>query len=420
MPLNPDFNNCPAWKTPAYISALPHQRMGTAFPRNLVLLGSTGSIGRSCLAVLENLSPEEKTFFPVLALAGGKNIELLARQAQIHRPAFLAVQDIKLVEPLQKLLPTGYKPEILAGPEGFARLAGLNEAQVVLSAQVGAAGLTGTLSAAQAGKIIALANKESLVLAGELIRNICAQTGAVILPVDSEHNAIFQVLMERFQLEPVKILLTASGGPFRGRKRNELANISPENALKHPNWSMGAKISIDSATLMNKGLEVIEACYLYGLPLAQVEVVLHPQSIVHSAICFKDGSIIAQMGTPDMRMPIAHALGWPRRISSGTPGLDLNTTTPLTFEPPDLNTFTCLTLAYQALQAGQGLPVILNAANEIAVAAFLNRSLPFLGIADLVEAAMQALATTAPHCEAEILQLDEKTRAFCLGKLKEA
>ena len=278
--------------------------------------------------------------------------------------------------------------------------------------------MAGTLSAARAGKIIALANKESLVLAGDLIRKLCLETGAVILPVDSEHNAIFQVLMERFQLEPVKILLTASGGPFRGRKREQLTQITPEDALKHPNWSMGAKISIDSATLMNKGLEVIEACYLYGLPLSQIEVVLHPQSIVHSAICFKDGSIIAQMGTPDMRMPIAHALGWPRRIQSGTPILNLTVTKPLTFEQPDLETFTCLNLAYQALQAEQGLPVILNAANEVAVDAFLNRKLSFLGIANLVEAAMQELATKTPCNQAEILHLDEQTRIFCRNKLE--
>ena len=415
MPINPNLKN---WKTPTYISTLPHQSMNGLFPRNLVLLGSTGSIGCSTLAVLENLDPDEKNLFSVLALAAGKNIELLARQACIHRPAFLAVQDMELIKPLKALLPSGYTPEILSGSEGFAKLASLNEAQVVLSAQVGAAGLAGTLSAARAGKIIALANKESLVLAGELIRELCAQTGAVILPVDSEHNAIFQALMERFQLEPVKILLTASGGPFRGRKRNQLTQITPEDALKHPNWSMGAKISIDSATLMNKGLEVIEACYLYGLPLAQVEVVLHPQSIVHSAICFKDGSIIAQMGTPDMRMPIAHALGWPRRIQSGTPVLNLNNAKPLTFEQPDLETFTCLNLAYQALQGGQGLPVILNAANEIAVDAFLNRKLSFLGIAHLVEAAMQKLATKTPGNEFEILHLDAQTRSFCLSRLE--
>ncbi len=415
MPTNPNFAN---WKTPAYISALPHQSMNGLFPRNLVLLGSTGSIGCSTLAVLENLDPDEKTLFNVLALAAGKNIDLLARQARVHRPAFLAVQNEKLIAPLKNLLPSGYTPEILFGPEGFARLANLNEAQVVLSAQVGAAGLAGTLSAARAGKIIALANKESLVLAGNLIRKLCLETGAVILPVDSEHNAIFQVLMERFQLEPVKILLTASGGPFRGRKREQLTQITPEDALKHPNWSMGAKISIDSATLMNKGLEVIEACYLYGLPLSQIEVVLHPQSIVHSAICFKDGSIIAQMGTPDMRMPIAHALGWPRRIQSGTPVLNLTATKPLTFEQPDLETFTCLNLAYQALQAEQGLPVILNAANEIAVDAFLNRKLSFLGIAHLVEAAMQELVAKTPCNQAEILHLDEKTRIFCRNKLE--
>lgn len=409
------------WKTTEYISPLPLKQLDKQFPRNLVILGSTGSIGRSTLAVLENLPPEQSAFFKVKALAGGKNIELLARQAATHRPPYLAVQEEALIAQLKNLLPANYHPEILAGQEGYANLAALPEAQLVLSAQVGAAGLRATLSAARAGKIVALANKESLVLAGELMRTICAESESVLLPVDSEHNALFQLLMERVQPEPVKLVITASGGPFRGHTRQELKNITPDQALKHPNWSMGAKISIDSATLMNKGLEVIEAHHLYGLPAEQIEVVVHSQSIIHSFICFKDGSYLAQLGTPDMRMPIAHALGWPRRIESGVENLSLYNCPDLSFEKPDLESFPCLGYAYDAMREGGGLPIILNAANEIAVEAFLGRKLSFLGISDLVLAAMQELAGPFPShsgiTENDIIELDQKTRSWCLDRL---
>lgn len=415
-------NQTKNWKKPDYISTMPYRKMRAHFPRNLVILGSTGSIGCSTLAVLENLPITQKTLFNVLALAGGQNIKLLAKQALLHRPAVLAVQEEHLIAPLTDLLlPSGYTPEILYGPKGYAQLAALQDADLVVSAQVGAAGLAGTLAAARAGKMIALANKESLVLAGDLIRIECAKHKAVILPVDSEHNAIFQLLMERFRLEPAKVIITASGGPFLGLNRDELKNVSPEMALKHPNWSMGAKISIDSATLMNKGLEVIEAYHLYGLPLEQIDVAVHPQSIVHSAIAFSDGSIISQMSTPDMKMPIAHALGWPKRIECGVPKLDLTASKALSFERADTETFPCLKLAYQALTAGPGMTIILNAANEIAVDAFLNKQISFLDIPDIIDAAMQILGgqAGANHFigEQEILKLDQDTRAYCLKRI---
>lgn len=411
-----------SWKTPEYISPLPLERLDSLFPRNLALLGSTGSIGRSTLAVLENLPPEQSACFNVTALAAGKNIELLARQAALHRPPYLAVQEEELIAPLKALLPHGYRPEIMSGQAGYASLAALPEVQMVLSAQVGAAGLKGTLSAARAGKIVALANKESLVLAGSLIRSICQESGAVLLPVDSEHNALFQLLMERLKPEPVKLTITASGGPFRGRTSAELVKITPSEALKHPNWSMGAKISIDSATLMNKGLEVIEAHHLYGLPAAQIDVVVHRQSIIHSFISFKDGSYLAQLGTPDMRMPIAHALGWPRRIDPGVKELSLQTCPDLSFEKPDLEVFPCLRYAYEAMKEGGGMPIILNAANEIAVEAFLSGRLDFPGIPGMVGDAMQSLftrfTTGNQYSEDDILNLDRETRTWCLDRLQ--
>lgn len=405
------------WKTPAYISPLPLEKLHDFFPRGLVILGSTGSIGRSALAVLEALEPEQSRQFPLKALAAGKNIELLARQANRHRPGLLAVQEEHLIAPLRRLLADGYHPEILAGQAGYARLARLEEAQLVLSAQVGAAGLRATLAAARAGKIVALANKESLVLAGGLIRAICAENGAVVLPVDSEHNALFQLLMERLCPEPAKLLITASGGPFRGLTRAELQHVTPEAALKHPNWSMGAKISIDSATLMNKGLEVIEAHQLYGLPPDQIDVTVHKQSIAHSLVCFRDGSYLAQLGTPDMRMPIAHALAWPRKIPSGVPVLSLNSAPDLSFESPDPVNFPCLQYAYEVMRKGGGYPVILNAANEIAVEAFLNRRIGFLGIPELILAALNAVPEQAALSEQAILELDRKTRRWCLDRL---
>ncbi len=373
-----------------YISGSPSAAWRNTWPRGLVILGSTGSIGRSALAVVES-HPEA---FRIEGLACARQVERLAEQAGRWRPSHLAVLDEEAAARLKPLLPQGYAPTILIGREGYAQLAALPEAGTVLSAQVGAAGLDGTLAAALAGKVICLANKESLVLAGDLVRRVCASTGAVILPVDSEHNAIFQCLAGRGQ-EVSRLILTASGGPFRGRSRDDLRNITPAQALKHPNWSMGAKISIDSATLMNKGLEVIEAYHLYGVPAERIKVLVHPQSVIHSLVEFEDGTQLAQLGTADMRLAIASCLLWPRCLPVGVPPLDL-TATALTFHEPDTDVFPCLDLARQSLAQRGGRCVVLNAANEAAVELFLEGGCAFLDIPRLIEAALKAHDASEP------------------------
>ena len=391
-----------------YISNL-HPPVPAPFPRALAIMGATGSIGASTLDVVERHPDKLK----VLALAGGRNAARLAEQAARLRPPCLAVLDDAVARELRDLLPAGYAPEIFIGPRGYAALAALPEVGVVLSAQSGAAGLAATLAAVRAGKIVALANKESLVLAGDLIRAECAKSGAIILPVDSEHNALFQALGSEPISRVRRLILTASGGPFRGKKRGDLVSITPEAALKHPNWSMGAKISIDSATLMNKGLEIIEAHHLYGLPLKQIDVLVHPESIVHSLVEFNDTSMLAQLGPADMRVAIAHCLGWPERITPGVAPLDLLALGRLTFEDVDHDTFPCLNLARAALAPGGPSPVVLNAANEVAVAAFLTRHLTFLGIAELVRAALDEVSVDAPpRNQEEIMDLDQRARDF--------
>jgi 1-deoxy-D-xylulose-5-phosphate reductoisomerase len=359
--------------------------------RSIALLGSTGSIGRSALEVLR-LHPEK---FRVRALAGARNIPLLAAQAAEFRPDYLGLMAEDDISRLRGLLPADFNPVILSGREGYERIASLAEAEMVLSAQAGAAGLRATYAAAAAGKIIALANKESLVLAGGVLRAACARSGAVILPVDSEHNAVFQCLAGgiaarrdgtgQTQSGVSRLILTASGGPFWGKTREFLKTASPEQALDHPNWSMGAKVTIDSATLMNKGLELIEAGQLYGLPMSALEVVVHRESVVHSLVEFCDGAQLAQFGRPDMRIPIAYCLGFPHRLGSGLPGPDLPALGALTFARPDAENFPCLALARRAQERGRGCPVVLNAANEEAVAAFLARRLAFTSIPLVVE-----------------------------------
>ncbi len=380
-----------------YISQAPCQTW-IEEKRHIVLLGSTGSIGLSSLDVIRRHAP----LFEVVALAGAFNIQSLAEQAAEFRPPYLAVYDQAGVEALSKLLPKGYTPTIVHGQEGYELLARLPQANTVLSAQVGAAGLRGTVAAAMEGKVIGLANKESLVLAGTLLRHICAQSGAVILPVDSEHNALFQMLAGRQAQEVKKLVLTASGGPFRGYTREQLQQVTREQALAHPNWSMGAKITIDSASLMNKGLEVIEAHHLYGLAPEHLGVVVHPQSIVHSLVEFQDNSLMAHLGSPDMRMPIGHCLAWPHCVDVGVKPLDLLTMgglapdgksgKGLTFATADTEAFPCLALAMQALKAGQDMCIVLNAANEVAVELFLSGRIAFMDIPRLVEQAMLAHA----------------------------
>ena len=394
----------------SYISSLPGPEFADLQCRSLAILGSTGSIGASALAVVDSCPGS----FTVAALAAARNVTLLAEQARKYRPGWLAVLDENAAAELARLLPTGYTPHIVTGPQGYAALAALQEADIILSAQVGAAGLAATEAAARAGKVIALANKESLVLAGDLIRSLCAKSGAVVLPVDSEHNAVFQCLHGRDMASVRRLILTASGGPFRGKSKEFLQNVTPEQALAHPNWAMGPKISIDSATMMNKGLEVIEAHYLYGLPLDQIDVLVHPQSLVHSLVEYTDGSMLAQCGPPDMRLPIAHCLGWPRTLDPGARRLDLTRAPALTFEEPDLSLFPCLSLARQTLAGGKGLPVVLNAANEVAVARFLEGRIGFAEIPTLVAEALEAHdahgSGQPPETLNDILLLDQETR----------
>lgn len=411
-----------------YISTLPGPAWQEHSPRSLTILGSTGSIGRSALDVLRL----QRGRFRLAALAGARNIPLLARQAAEFRPDHLGVLDESSVAELRSLLPAGYRPVIVAGQQGYETLASLPGVGTVLSAQVGAAGLRATFAAVGAGKVIALANKESLVLAGDLIRAACARTGASILPVDSEHNAIFQCLSGSFarqrqsadaktpgrgaeapsDRDVSRLILTASGGPFFGKSRDELDAVTPDQALAHPNWSMGAKITIDSATLMNKGLELIEARHLYGLPMSAIDVLVHRESIIHSLVEYADGSQLAQLGQPDMRVPIAYCLGWPDRLKTGVPRLDLAATGSLGFARPDERSFPCLGLARQAQETGRGCPVVLNAANEVAVAAFLERRIGFSGIPAVVGAALEAHPASAePASVEEILALDQEARA---------
>ncbi len=394
---------------PCYISRLPGPGDAPGFPRKLVILGATGSIGASALAVAE----EHPELFTILGLAGGRNAALLAKQAARWRPAALAVLTGEAADELRSLLPPGYAPEILVGPGAYPQIASLPEADVVLSAIVGAAGLPPTLAAARAGKMIALANKESLVLAGDLIRETCRETGAAILPVDSEHNALFQALGGhglRDLPECSSLILTASGGPFRQKDAAFLETVTVEQALNHPNWSMGPKITIDSATLMNKGLEVIEACRLYGMPSRMVRVAVHPQSIVHSLAAFHDGSLLAHLGPPDMRIAISYCLAYPERAPLSLKPIDLVEIGSLTFEAPRENAFPCLRLARQALEAGPSHTVVLNAANEIAVELFLDRKIPFTGIPERIRAALDGhKGVDVPDLDA-ILELDRETR----------
>lgn len=389
-----------------YISAWPPLVLADRFPRRLAVLGSTGSIGVSALQVA-SLHPD---LLQVTALAGGRNAARLAGQAEAFRPKVLAVLDQDAANALRAALPAGYAPEILVGPEGYEAVATLAEADMVLSAIVGAAGFPPTLAAARAGKTIALANKESLVLGGHLIRQACRASGAVILPVDSEHNALFQGLLGHGADGVTRLILTASGGPFRGRSRAELAAVTPAQALNHPRWSMGPKVSIDSATLMNKGLELIEACHLYGLDASRVDVVVHPQSIVHSLVEYADGSQMAHLSHPDMRLPIAHCLCFPRHLPLGLPTLDLAQVGSLTFEEPDVAAFPCLDLAKQAFAAGPSACIVLNAVNEVAVDRFLAGGAGFLDIPRVLEQALAEHAAVPVPRARDALSLDREAR----------
>jgi 1-deoxy-D-xylulose-5-phosphate reductoisomerase len=344
--------------------------------KRLAILGSTGSIGQNALAVVAD-HPEE---FHVVGLAAGKNVGVLAEQIRAFRPLRVSVQDEAVAQKLKDSLAGLPGVEILAGPEGAVAVAASPDADLVVSAMVGAVGLEPTLAAVEAGKTVALANKESLVAAGPLVMAAVAASGATLIPVDSEHSAIFQALEGQRPEVVRRLWLTASGGPFRTWTQEKLDAATPAQALQHPNWDMGAKITIDSATMMNKALEVIEASVLFGLPVSRIEVFIHPQSIIHSLVEFVDGSVLAQLGWPDMRLPIAYALSYPRRLPLNSEPLDLGKVGQLTFERPDFERFPALRLGYEAAETGGTMPAVLNAANEVAVAAFLAGRLPFPGI----------------------------------------
>jgi 1-deoxy-D-xylulose-5-phosphate reductoisomerase len=378
----------------------------------VAVLGSTGSVGESTLDVLAR-HPQR---FRLVAIAANTNATKLARQILTWHPPYAALADERAAAELRALLGENARgTRVLAGPGALEELAVLSEVQCVMAAIVGAAGLRSTLAAARAGKRLLLANKESLVMAGPLLIAAVNAAGATLLPIDSEHNAIFQCLppTARIGAPPpgvTRVLLTASGGPFRDTPREALAAVTPEAACAHPNWVMGRKISVDSATLMNKGLELIEACQLFGLGPAQVEIVVHPQSIVHSLVEYADGSLLAQLGAPDMRTPIAYALAWPERIASGVQSLDLLKAGRLEFRAPDTDKFRCLALAEAAARAGGLHPVVLNAANEIAVEAFLERRLNFPGIAAVIEAVVERSTGGAIGGLEDVLAADAESR----------
>lgn len=355
-------------------------------PRRVVVLGSTGSVGRSALSVLAH---ENLTRLQLLGLAANARWQPLLDQARTHRPRYVALADPAAASALRDAL-KGSGIDVLVGPEGIERLVSLPETDRVVSAIVGAAGLRGTYAALDAGKTVALANKETLVMAGPLVTDLARRRAAELLPVDSEHSAIFQALHSGKNSEVRRVILTSSGGPFRGRSRAQLANVTREQALDHPTWKMGPKISVDSATLMNKALEVIEARWLFDLQPHQIQVVIHPQSIVHSMVEFVDGSTIAQLSPPDMRLPVQYALTYPDRLPGPCPMLDLTQRMTLHFEPPDLDTFPALQLGFDVIRAGGTAGAALNAANEAAVARFLDGSLRFLDIPRACKAALES------------------------------
>lgn len=375
--------------------------------KNIAILGSTGSIGRQALDVIR----ANKNLFQVEVLTAFSNAGLLISQAKEFQPnAVVIVEEEGYAIVKEALLEEDIK--VFAGADSLGQVVQMDTVDLVLAAMVGFSGLVPTIKAIEAGKTIALANKETLVVAGELITKLAAERGVNIYPVDSEHSAIFQCMAGEFHNPVEKIILTASGGPFRGMKANELSKVTPESALKHPNWEMGSKITIDSATLMNKGLEVIEAKWLFNLHLSQIEVIIHPQSIIHSIVQFNDGSMKAQMGLPDMKLPIQYALSYPNRIINDFPRFDFVHYPSLTFETPDMKTFRNLQLAYDALQLGGNMPCILNAANEIAVEAFLNHQIKFLDISVLIEKAMGVVSYNSNPGLDEYLDTDNQTREY--------
>ena len=382
--------------------------------QGVTILGSTGTIGVNTLDVIARNGDR----FHVVALTANNNIDLLLEQCRQWRPRIVAVADADKAEQFAALARAeGLGPEVLAGEEGLCAVCRRDDVDQVMAGIVGAAGLPPTLAAAEAGKRVLLANKEALVMSGALFMETVREHGAELLPIDSEHNAVFQCLPPDHARGPesvgvTRILLTASGGPFRRASPEELATVTPEQACAHPNWVMGRKISVDSATMMNKGLEIIEACWLFDTDVDHIDVVIHPQSIVHSMVAYSDGSVLAQMGNPDMRTPIAHAMAWPRRMDSGVEPLDLFAVARLEFETPDPVRFPALRLAREAIQAGGTATTVLNAANEVAVEAFLDHRLPFTAITVVIEACLDAIPVEPARSLDVIYRIDAQTREY--------
>ena len=372
------------------------------------ILGSTGSIGKSSLSVI-NLHPDR---FKIFALGGFNNVDLLLEQAIKFKPSYIVTKDLpskKLL--IDKLKDEKLKTKVLFGEEGYSFIASHEDVTTVIAAITGSAGLISTIEAAKSGKQILLANKESMVMAGDLLNKICLENNATLIPIDSEHNAIFQVLPSQKDSQEIKkIILTASGGPFREFDIESLKNVTVDQALNHPNWKMGKKISIDSATMMNKGLEVIEASHLFRLNISKIEVVMHPQSIIHSFVEFIDGSSLSQLGNPDMRVPISYALGYPDRIASGVDGVSLDKLPNLEFFKPDLKKFRCLDLSYQCLAMGAAHCINLNASNEVAVEAFLLGKINFMQIPELIEKTLLKAEAADVNSVEHILEIDNLAR----------
>lgn len=381
--------------------------------KKLAILGSTGSIGRQTLEVVRRNTGK----FSVVALTAGHNIDLLRKQVSEFRPKMVALYSREKARQLKQEL-KGTETEVLEGEEGIVACAAYSESDLVVNGLVGISGLVPTFKAVEEGKDIALANKETLISGGEIIMSLAAKRKVNILPVDSEHSAIFQCIGNTPESQVKKILLTASGGPFRGRTREGLKHVTVQDALKHPNWKMGSKITVDSATLMNKGMEIIEARWLFNLEPEKIQVVIHPQSIIHSMVEFVDGSVLAQLGYPDMRIPIQYALTFPERIASGFSEFNPVKVGPLEFYPPDTDTFPSLKLAYAAMLEGGTMPAVMNGANEVAVESFLTGRLPFLGIPEVVEEVMNRHTTMYNPSLEDIIFWDKWSRreAVCIIK----
>ena len=380
----------------------------------VTILGATGTIGVNTLDVIAR-HPDK---YQVFALSCAHRWQSLLAQCLATHPRYAVVLDAQAADQLRAaLVAAGEQTEVLSGESGLVEIAQHAECDAVMAAIVGAAGLAPTIAAAQAGKRVLLANKEALVMAGRFFMQAIRDNGAELLPIDSEHNAIFQCMPAGYQAgrppaDVRRLLLTASGGPFRQRDPADLVSVTPEQAIAHPNWSMGPKISVDSATMMNKGLELIEACWMFDVSPDRVQVVIHPQSIIHSMVEYEDGSTLAQMGNPDMRVPIANGLSWPNRVSSGVSPLNVFSCGPLTFEEPDLRRFPGLKLAMDAARQGGAAPIILNAANEVAVEAFLQRRIGFMAIIDVISATLDAGIAGEPDSLEQVKDIDEQTRAL--------